>query len=147
MGLYSIRVAGQALALGVAQTLVQVHAPASKRIRVVEWGISFDGVDPAEAPVLLDLMRQASQGTSSTFVPIRWDEAEPAAIGEGRTAFTAEPTTGSVLQSYQVTPNSGLLVMQYMPGREPVVAADGRFGLRALAAAAVNATAYVVFEE
>lgn len=40
-----------------------------------------------------------------------------------------------------------MFVLQYALGREPVVNVSERLGIRALAAAAVNATCYMVWEE
>lgn len=146
MALVVSRFDDRALAAATVQTLVQFVAPATARLRVVEVSISFDGVTATAVPVDVDLLRQTTAGTASAGTVVKWDEADPAPSPTSQVAFTVEPTAGDVLSSWDVTPYGGLLVVQYAEGREPVVAASGRIGLRANAAAIVNATGYMVVE-
>ena len=146
MALVVARFDDRALAAGAVQTLVQFVAPATSRLRVVELSISFDGATATAVPVDVDLLRQTTAGTASAGTVVKWDEADPAPSPTAQVAFTAEPTAGDVLASWDVPAYGGLLVVQYGDGREPVVAASGRVALRANAAAAVNATGYVVVE-
>ena len=149
--LYTCQIKDEALASAATETLLQVAAAATKRFRVVEFGVSFDGVSAGDAPVDVDLLRQTTAGTASTtgVAPVEWDEAGEAALASFSHDFTVEPTAGDVLGSWQVTPNGGLLVLQYPLGREPVVGLSGRIALRATTATDVtpNASAYLVIEE
>lgn len=147
MTLYTVTVDAVQLSANTVQTLWQVQAAATKRVRVVEWGISFDGVSASAVPARVELLRQSSTGTSSAYTPNKVDESDVAALASALTAFTVEPGVGAVLQQFRVTPNGGLLVLQYPFGREVQVGVGNRIGCRVLAADAVKATSYVVFEE
>lgn len=150
MGLYSAVVENQAIASSTAETILQLVGPSTSRLRIVEFGISFDGTTAANAPVDVQLLRQTTAGTASTTaqVPVKMDPADPAPAATFNYTYTAEPTAGDVLGSWQLTPNGGLFVMQYPLGREPVMAASGRVGLKVTPGAfTLNATAYLVFEE
>lgn len=145
---YIVHSRNQGLVAATVETLIQVAAPATRRLQVVRWGISFDGISAADAPVDVDLLRQTTAGTAGAFTPLKLDEADPAALSSAQNAFTAEPTAGDILEAHQLTPLGGLLVVEYDILTRPMVAASGRVGLRANApTAATNCTAFVVFQE
>jgi len=144
---YVVHSRAQALAAATVETLVQVTAPATRRLELVRWGVSFDGVTASNTPVLVDLLRQTTAGTAAAFTPLKLDEADPASLASAQNAFTVEPTAGDILESYYLTPAGGLFVMQYDPSERPVVAASGRLGIRANATAIVNATVWLVWAE
>lgn len=144
---FSINVTEEAAAAGGVETLLQVVASASKSLEIVRWAVSFNGVSPTDVPVRVELRRLSSAGTSSAFVPLKVDPQSDAALASARTAHTAEPTTGDLLEVYSVTPYGGLFVMQYAPDERIKVAASGRLGIRILSTAAVNCSAYLIFNE
>lgn len=145
--LFSVNVVGEQLAANTAETALQVVAAANKGLEVVRWSVSFNGVSAADAPVRVELLRLSSAGTSSAFTPLKLDPASDAALATARTAHTAEPTVADILETYQVTPYGGLLVMQYAPDERVKVAANGRIGIRCLAPNVVDVTAYMIFSE
>ena len=55
-------------------------------------------------------------------------------------------SASDVIEKHYVSPTS-LLVMQYAYDERVSVAANGRLGIRVLAANAVNASAFLIFEE
>jgi len=144
---YSVNVTTEALAAGAVETVLQVVASASKDLEVVRWAVSFNGVSPTDPPALVELRRLGSAGTSSAFTPLKIDPNSVASLATARTSHTAEPTTADLLEAYTVTPYGGLLVMQYAPDERIKVAASGRLGIRVLSTAAVNVTAYLIFNE
>lgn len=144
---FSINVTEEALAAGGTETMLQVVASASKGLEIVRWGVSFNGVSPTDSPVRVEIRRLSSAGTSSAFVPLKIDPTSDAALATARTAHTAEPTTGDLLEVYSVTPYGGLVTMQYAFDERIKVAASGRLGIRCLSAAAVNCSAYLIFNE
>lgn len=146
MSQFTINVDSEALTTA-AETLLQVVAASNKGLSIVRWGISFNGTSASDVPVKVDLVRVTSAGTSSAFTPLKMDPSSDAALATARTSHTAEPTIGDVLERYLVTPYSGLLVMQYAFDERIKVAANGRLGIRCTAGAAVNATAFLVFDE
>jgi hypothetical protein len=142
---YSVVTASQAAS--AAETMWQLLAPSDADVKLIEFGISFDGVTASAVPVDVDLLRQSTAGTASGATEVEWRTTGPAARVAATTVFTAEPTAADILASWQVTPNGGLLVVQYPLGREPVIVASERLALRVTPAAAVNITAYAVWEE
>lgn len=144
---YSVAVLGEGLTAGIVETALQVVAGASKRAEVIRWSVSFNGTDGTKAPVRVELMRQTSAGTSTAYTPKKIDPAGDAPLLTGRTAFTAEPTTDDVLETYYVSPNAGLLVIEYAPDDRPRIAAAGRMAIRLLANDAVSFNAYMVAAE
>ncbi len=154
MALYTVGVAG--LATGTAlKTMLQVATPSTKRARVTKLSVTFDGVVATNTPVEVRLQRQTSAGTGSAsiaanFGPNPLDAADPAA---GVTAvqgpsgtWTAEPTASSVVETWRVPPTSGLVV-QYPLGQEPVMAVSDRIAVVITAAATVNATVNLTWDE
>lgn len=140
--------AEEALAAATTETLLQLRGATTVKARVVEWGVSFDGVSATAEPVRIRLLRQTTDGTGTGASEVLWDPDAPTAAVTAFHSFTAEPTAGDVLAEYDVHPQTGI-VIQYPLGREPVIdnAATSRIGIDATAAATVNASAYIVWEE
>lgn len=143
----SAQIAEEALAAATAETLIQLVAPANHRVKLLRWGVFFDGVSVTAEPVQIRLLRQTTAGTASTLTPVKMDDS----IGEtlqtaAQQDFTAEPTAGDVLEAYEVHPQQGI-AMIYPLGQEPIIGGGDRLALEATAPAVVNARAYMVFEE
>lgn len=149
MGLYSVTAeAEEPLAAATAETVLQLRGGTNTKARLVEWGVSFDGVSATEQPVQVRLLRQTTDGTGTGANERLWDLDDPTPGVVGFHSFTAEPTAGDVLAHYNVHPQAGL-VMQYPLGREPIIdnAATSRLAIECTAPAAVNVAAYMVWEE
>lgn len=148
MHIYCTTWTNQALAAATVETLFQLATGATRRAKILEWGIAFDGVSGTAEPVDVDVVLQTSAGTASAGVNTPLDAANPAAIGTTQISFTAEPTIGTAFFSrLMVHPQGGLFVVQYPLGREPTLAVSTRLGIRATAAAIVNSSGYVIWEE
>lgn len=150
MAHYSINVTGEAIAASTVETIIQVVAGASKPVRLSRWGVSFNGVTVTDQPVRVELLRLGSAGTSSAFTPLKLDPNSEAAIATARTSHTAEPTAGDVLVVHYVSPAGGNLEEVFSagyPDERPIVALNGRLGIRVLSVAAVNVNAFLIFEE
>ncbi len=140
----------EALAAATAETILNLINAANSLVRLIEFGISFDGVTATAVPVLVELMNstQATAGTSSSATirqlrgPTRTVQASAAH------SYTVEPTVLTGLREWLVRPDGGLLIIQFPLGREPeqVTTADG-FPIRATAPAIVNVRGYMEFEE
>ncbi len=141
---------GSAIGLVAAttKTVIQITS-VTRPVKVTEWSISFDGATPADEPVLVEVLRQTTAGTGGTSVtPRKRVDYVSTATTTAKTGPSAEPTAGDVLETYYLTPNGGLLVIQYPEGGEIVVPASGRLAIRATAPSnAVNAAAWVGWEE
>ena len=138
-----------ALAAATAKTILSVINAANGLIRITEIGVSFDGVSSSAEPVTVELCSctQAGAGTSTSHTIAQIGGPTRTVQATGARAFTAEPTTITVLKRWLVHPQTGFLV-QFPLGREPemVVTADALL-IRCTAPAVVNVQGYLEFEE
>lgn len=147
MSLHSVNVTAQAVAASTVQTLATVLASANKSVRLVRWGVSFNGADVAKAPIRVELLRLTSNGTSTSYTPKKIDPTSDAVMASGRTSFTAEPVAGDVLEVHYLSPAGGGIVEVYAPDERINVAPAGAVGVRVLASDAVNANVFLIFDE
>jgi hypothetical protein len=138
------------------KTMLQVAPPATKKITVIAWGITFDGISAA-LPIKCELVETDVAATVTAHVAAGItlfagpnDEASLVTLGASATGFTAsaEGTVAAtrMLDFQQVPPNGGYMV-QYPQGREPVVRISKFLRIRVTAPAAVNAHCWVAWEE
>lgn len=150
--LYSATTEGEeALAASASETLVQLRGATVVKAKIVEISVSFDATTADWEPVRIDLLRQTTDGTGTGATEVPLDPDYPTANCTAFHSFTAEPTAGDILFSWEVHPQGGLLVVQYPLGREPTLdnLTTSRIGLRATTPSGVtpNALAYMVWEE
>lgn len=142
-----------ALAAATAKTLVNLIASANKAPLLCEMSASFDGVTASAVPVLVDLgySTQAGAGTPGTSPTPTLIRGRGTAVSTSAVDYSVEPTALTAFKHWFVTPNGGLLVIQYPLGREAQGDLSGGTNkalfLRANAPAIVNARAYMEFEE
>lgn len=139
--LYVARVSGVSLAAATAKTLAQIITTTNQRAFLCGWGISFNGTDATKEPILVDVLRQTTAGTSSSLTVV---EAQPGGAAPVTTAlqtFTVEPTAGDILWSAYFTPVGGGTDVMLYPGDEFVLEASTRIGIRVTTGAAVTCTA------
>lgn len=142
-----------ALAAATAKTLVNLISGANDAPLVTEMSVGFDGVTASAVPVLVDLgySTQAGAGTPGTSPTPTLIRGKGAAGSTSAVDYTVEPTALTAFKHWLVTPNGGLLVIQFPLGREPLPDLSGGTNkaifLRANAPAVVNCRAYMEFEE
>lgn len=138
------------------KTLLQLATPSTEQIRIVEWGISFDG-SSAATPIQVELVETSGAATvtalsSSDVVKLN----DPAALGTqltfGTTATgitaSGEGTPGASRPlDYQLIAPTNQYVIQYPLGHEPVVSESKFLRVRVTAGASVGAICYVVWKE
>lgn len=138
-----------------AKTALMVIAAANSGLLIVEFGISFDGVTASAIPALVELVSstQATAGTP-TGAPTVTQNRGRVTGGEPPTAggrYSAEPTVLVRHKAWYVTPNNGILVMQFPLGREPETDDSGgaikAYGIRVNVSANVNCMAYFELEK
>jgi len=136
-----------ALSAAAQKTVLQVVAPANQRLKVLSWGVFFDGTSVTEAPVEIVLQRQSTAGTMSALTPVKNDDslAETIQTTAQHTA-TAEPTSGDVIDVVEVHPQQGYEKL-YPLGQEPIIGGGDRLAIRCTAPTGVNVRAKIVFEE
>ena len=137
----------EALGAATTETVLQLVAAANHRVKLKEWGVFFDGVSVTAEPVLVEIVRQSSDGTSSALTPVKVDDSLPETLQTtARDKFSgAEPTSGDVLDAIQVHPQQGWKEVDsdYIY----IVGGGDRIAIRVTAPAAVNCKASMKFEE
>ena len=151
-----------AVATGTAiKTLLQVKPGATTILKVIEWGISFDG-SAAATPGKVELIETDVAATVTASVANDITKYDPAAIalGDPTTALIAVGTSatgytatveGSIaavrnLDGPQLIAPTTQFVKQFPLGREPIIQ-NGKFArIRATFAASVNAYCYMIVE-
>lgn len=148
-----------ALAAATAKTVLQVNVPSGQDIRLLGWGVSFDGASGTAVPVICQLIEgdvAASAGTSLT--PDAWGNAlAPASVCIGGAALTGynfgtEGTMTAVreLDSEHVHPQSSYGLFWSTPETQPRCGAGAaaRFlRVRCTAPAIVNVLPWVIWVE
>jgi hypothetical protein len=139
--LYLVSVDNIALVAATPKTLIEL-ATGAKRIRIVDWSVTFDGTSGSATPVKLEVGRFSAAITTGTSVtPDKFELADGAALVTAKHSATVEGAgTPSGVLIYRVPPTGGI-VMPAPLGRELVVPTSGFWRIRA------NATCHVVFEE
>ncbi|MEY2930157.1 MAG: hypothetical protein RL033_906 [Pseudomonadota bacterium] len=151
MSMYRILYRG-ALTAATTKTFLVLATPSTKRAIIKQWGVSLNGVDASQTPVLVELMRFTTAGTGGTTIaaPVKEDPGSEASLltASFRTP-TAEPTAGDILEQHEITPAGGLLVMQYALGDEPVMGVSQWLGIRYTTVTGVAPTmsAHIKFAE
>lgn len=159
---YTVHTGTSAVALtaATAKTVLYVNAAAANQPSVVEFSVAFDGTTSTNTPALIELVygtkaTNSTPGTgSTTFTPLQvrgWPSQVSAQAAANN--CSSEPTVLTVIKPWLLTPNGGLLVIQFPLGREPTAIASGaavsgiQVGLRLTAPQAVNARCYFEYEE
>lgn len=110
-----------AAAAGTAKTVLNVISAANRRVKVTEFGIGFIGASGSAKPVLVELCTstQATAGSgSSTVTPAPVDPGDAATVqATANKGFTSEPTVYTVVRTYRVHPQAGL-IYPFPLGRE-----------------------------
>lgn len=138
-----------ALTAATAKSVLQAISSSTGVIKIVEIGVSFDGVSSTAEPVTVELTSstQAGTGTSTSQTPVQVSGATRAVQATGARNYTAEPTTLTVLKRWLVHPQTGM-ILQFPLGREPQQnTGSDALGIRCTAPATVNCQAYIEFTE
>jgi len=114
-----------ALVAATAKTIIQLVAPANHRVKVLGWGIFFDGVNTAGEPVQVRVLRQTTAGTMSSLTPVQIIPVSETIQASAQYGATAEPTVGDVIDMVECHPQQGYEV-KFPMGQEIVIAGSGR---------------------
>ena len=140
------------------KTLLQVKPSATIAIKIVEWGISFDG-SAAATPIKCELLETdvAATVTAAVANDLTKYDADAIAGGDQTTNLiqvgttstgytaTAEGTITAVrMFDVQLIAPTNQYVKQFPLGREPIIQVSKFARIRVTAGAAVNAYAYVL---
>lgn len=136
---------------------VQLQTPSTLQVKIIEWGISFNG-SAAATPAVVELVQNGTGSTvstahtTSTVQPIG-DNTKTSGLTYGATTNTGygngaitSATPDKYFDAQFIAPTSQY-VKQWPLGREPVCAASKFCQLRLNTSATVTAVAYIIFEE
>ena len=142
------------------KTLLQVKASATNPIKIIEWGVSFDG-SAAATPIKVELVETdvaATVTASAAADLVKLDAAALASgdqttnlipVGTTSTGYTSTSegsiTATRVFDAQLVAPTNQY-VKQFPLGREPVIQVSKFARIRVTAGAAVNAYCYMTVE-
>jgi hypothetical protein len=136
------------------KTVLQVATPSTTNIRIVAWGISFDGIvatNPAGRVQLVDVDVAA---TVTALTPEEWGNADsPASLcvsGTAATGYnaTAEGTIGAstILDGQNIHPQTGYAV--WFPDRAgPLVKASRFLRVRCTFSVDIGSLPWILWEE
>ena len=142
-----IQTAEVALSAATAKTVIQLVAPSNHRLKVLGWGVFFDGVSVTAEPVQVRLLRQTTAGTMSALTPVKQDDSLSESLqATAQHTATAEPTAGDVLDMIECHPQQGYEIA-YSMGQEVIVGGGDRIGIECTAPANVNVRAKIRYEE
>lgn len=138
------------------KTMLQIAPSSTRPLKVVEWGISFDG-SAAATPIKADLVQTDVAATVTAHVAAGvqpYDDpngpASTVTLGVSATGYTASAegtvVTTRTFDAQLIAPTNGY-VHQFPLGREPQVPVSKFLRVRVNAAAAVNAICYIIWEE
>lgn len=135
------------------KTLLQVATPSTRTIRVIEWGISFDG-SSAATPGKVELIETDVAATVTSVTPTKFNDPNaPASLcvggasATGHTATAEGTITATRLLDYQLIAPTSQYIKQFPLGRECEVAVSKFLRIRVTFGTAVNAVCYCVWEE
>lgn len=142
-----------AASAGTAKTVLKVLAATNRAVKITEIGIGFIGASGAAKPVLVELTTntEGAAGSGSSSVTPAQDDASDGNTVQATAAkgYTGEPTTQTVIRSWRVHPQAGLIV-QFPLGREPRSGIAKSICVRVTfesAETTTNIDAYLDFEE
>lgn len=149
MSLYVASVDAVALVAATAKSVLEIATPATMDLRIVEWWVDFDGVSASAVPVKVEVGRfSAAVTTATTITPSKFtNTAAPASVSTTKHSTTAEGAgTATDVIIKRISPTSGFHYVAPL-GRELYLPLSGFYRIRLTAAAIVNATVGVIWEE
>lgn len=142
-----------AASAGTAKTVLNLISASSKAFKVTEIGVAFIGGSGSAKPVLVELCASTQGGAgsgSSSVTPKVTDSGNSTTVDTtAAKGYTSEPTTLTVIRSWRVYPQVGL-VWQVPVGREPAANNGNALAIRVTfesGETTTNIDAYAEFEE
>lgn len=145
-----------ALVAATTKTVLQVATPSTTDIRVIGWGVSFDGVAGTGIPVICELIDGDAAATVTALTPDSWGNSlAPASLcvsGTTATGYNASGegsamTTVRELDAVHIHPQAGYGVYFPEVRIQPKVAVSRFLKIRCKAAASVNVLPWILWAE
>lgn len=132
MAKYTVQATGT-LTAAATKTLILLN-PVTVPIELIQITASLDNITTDAEPVLFDIVRATTIGSpaGTTGTEVRVDESDPStAQTTSLINLSTEPTTYEIIDSFYLTPHSGVVAFQFPLGREPKAKGAGeRIGIR-----------------
>lgn len=129
------------------KTIAQILAAANHGLLVGRVEVSFEGIAPTDAPILVEVLRQTTAGTMSSLTPTKIDADNNDTLQvTAQHTSTSEPTAGDVLFTRFVHPQGGYTWA--FAGNDRIrVPGGGRLGVRVTAGVTVGCVVGIFGEE
>jgi len=148
---YTIVNTPSSLTAGLGKSIVGVVMGANAPLRLVEMGVSFNGIAAAAVPAVVELCSstQVGVGTSTNAPPVQVRGQARNVQSTGSINYSGEPSTLTILKSWYVPVFNGTFAIQFPLGREIDTLTTTRpaLFLRVTAPAAVSVLGYFEIEE
>ena len=139
--------AAQTLVGATAKTLIQLVSAANHIVAVTGYGVGGRGVSNTQAPGLIELVRQSTAGTSVALATRKKQNSRTETLQTtALDTITVEPTTGDILRTHTLHPQTDLEIRDGF-GNEEELGGATRLGMRATFDDAQSLAAYLDFEE
>lgn len=147
-----------ALVANTTKTVIQVAIPATTDIRLVGWGVSFDGASGTAVPVICHCIQGdvAASGLTAATPELWGHDLQPASLCVGGAALTGTgagvtPTEGTLtvvryFDAQHVHPQAGYGII-WPESFQPRVAPSRFVRIRCRAQAAVNVIPWIIWAE
>jgi hypothetical protein len=146
---YELSVDAIALSAATIKSVLELATPAGQRARICEFWVEFDGVSASAVPVKCEFGRYSAAVTTATTVAgDKYDPADGTAvvIAKHSTSTEGAGTAVGTPLVHRIPPTSGYHYVS-PPGSELILAVSTFWRMRLTAAAVVNATVGVIWEE
>lgn len=140
------QIGSTAMVANVAKTVLQLVSPANHRVKVLGWGVFFDGVSTTAQPVQIRVMRQTTAGTMTALTPTKTAPRAESILCTAQQNATTEPSNSDSLDVITCHPQQGYEI-KFPQGQEIMLGGSDRIGIEVLSTAIINVRAKVFFEE
>jgi hypothetical protein len=146
-GIYTASLSGISTGTSL-KTLMELGTSANMRATILSWWVEFDGTSGSATPIKVELIRGTGGITGTSITAEKYTDKYDAAVTVAKHTASSEGTIGvtNALESHYVHPQSGILV-QYPLDREIQIPVSAFLRLRVTAAASVNASVGIVWQE
>ena len=144
---YSVDSGAGALTAATAKTLIEISTPSTQTNRLVELVV---GCDATAAGTLKVELIQATTGTGTAYTPKKFNAEAQNRVANttAKVLDTVEPTSVTVLRTWEFPLPLGGFVIQQPLGREHYMPTSVMYGYRFTSSiGSVNGFATVLFEE
>lgn len=144
-----------ALTAATIKTVLQVGTPSTTDIKLIGWGVSFDGTaGGSQVPVIVSLYDDSTFATVTSLTPVNWGNTQAqASLCVGGTALTGynassegTVTTPRYIDTQEVSPQTGYGIF-WPPNHQPRVGISRSLRIRCTAPASVNVIPWILWAE